>query len=993
MVRSTFMKKFTFFVLLYWLFSLGQVFSQNVCAPPEIVFNRDAKNIFSEQQEMFLGDVIAENIEKNFRVITDEDANKYLREIGEKLVKHLPPTNLRFQFYLIDSPELNAFITPGGRIYVTRKLVAFVRNEAELAGILGHELGHGIVRHGSIDFSKYFKEILGVDRVGDREDVFQKYNEFIDKQNTKRVKTSQSHEGNQQLEADNIGVFSMIAAGYHPEAFSSAWDRLAETEGKTGSSFSEFFGTTRPGEKRLREILKAIKTIPAECLDKLGSDSDANFSKWQSYVVTTTSFPKEEKLPALLTKKSLEPYLRGDIKHFRFSPDGKYVLAQDASGINVLKTEPFSFAFRIDADDAKFASFSPDSKFVTLQTFGLRVEKWSVAEKKAVLAQEVYVRESCWQSTLSPDGETLVCYSGAANLDIIDVRSNQRIYRKKEFYVPSFLEYLTWTFSLSNADDSEIDAIQMEFSPDGKYFLGGRVYRFNVFGSFFNTNLNQSSFIAFDIRDKKEIKVEGEIKNIISMPYAFYSNDAIIGQHRSDPEKSGIFTFPEGKRIEKFYLNASSYTKAHKGDFLLVRPTANFPVGVYDLKAKKFVASNKTPALDVYGELSISESKDGVISLFKPTKDGKGMEEVAFLELPKNNLGDIKTISVSPDFNWLAVSEKSRGAIWNIPSGEMKIYIRGFRGSYFDENGVMFADFPKFEAEPRAIGTVNPANSQAAIIGPIETRNTKQVSKYLVRLQTKADERAEKQREKQKGKGEYVPENDDEKQKPKVTFTDGLLTGFNSSGSREDGTLEIYDARNRKLLWTKEFPNEIPRYEIDEASKTVSFYWVVSTKTAREIIKNSPKLSESLKSLGDKDGDYLVQILNADTGNVVGETLVETGEGSFRIVRAFASGDWLTIIDSENRVQLYSMSKGTLVWRFFGDNVSLNPLKGLAAIENVAGQISVYRLSDGKKIDELQFPTSVVYAEFSSDGKKLFVLTATQNYYLFDAEKFGLKNG
>ena len=137
-------------------------------------------------------------------------------------------------------------------------MIAFVRNEAELAGIFGHELGHGIVRHSAIDMSKYFKEILGVESVGDREDVYQKYNDLIDRRNTKRVKTSNNHEDNQQLEADKIGVFSMVAAGYNPEAFSSAWDRLAETEGKTGNSFTDFFGTTRPAEKRLREILKAI---------------------------------------------------------------------------------------------------------------------------------------------------------------------------------------------------------------------------------------------------------------------------------------------------------------------------------------------------------------------------------------------------------------------------------------------------------------------------------------------------------------------------------------------------------------------------------------------------------------------------------------------------------------------------------------------------------------------------------------------------------------
>ncbi|HEY0657971.1 MAG TPA: M48 family metalloprotease, partial [Pyrinomonadaceae bacterium] len=253
-----------------------------MCKPPEIVFNRNADNIFNETQEMYLGDVMAETLEKNFRIIKDDEANRYIRAIGERLIKHLPPTNLKFQFFIVDAPELNAFNTAGGRIYVTRKMIAFVRSEAELAGILGHELGHGIVRHNTIDMSKYFKEILGVKSVGDKKDIYEKFNQLIDKQNTKRVSVSRKHEGEQQQEADRIGLFAMVAAGYEPRGFTSAWERLTETKGKTGSVFSDIFGTTRPEEKRLREMLKTISGLPAECSDKKAVASDENFKKWQS---------------------------------------------------------------------------------------------------------------------------------------------------------------------------------------------------------------------------------------------------------------------------------------------------------------------------------------------------------------------------------------------------------------------------------------------------------------------------------------------------------------------------------------------------------------------------------------------------------------------------------------------------------------------------------------------------------------------------------------
>lgn len=989
--------------LLFLLFFSVNIFAQSPCKPPEIVFNRDNYNIFNEEQEMYLGEVMAETLEKNFRVIEDDEANRYVRQIGEKLVKHLPPTNIKFQFRVVDVPDVNAFAMAGGRIYVTRKLIAFVKSEDELAGILGHELGHGIVRHHALDLSKFFKQILGVDKVGDRDDVFRKFNEFLDKQNTKRVKVKRSHEGDQQLEADRIGLFAMVAAGYKADAYTSAWERLTETNGKTGNAFTDFFGTTRPEEKRLREMLKAISTISPDCLDKNSVATNDKFAQWQSYVVTTTAFSKTEKLKGLAARNSLKPFLRGDIKHLQFSPDGKYIIAQDVSGINVLSREPFKFLFRINAEDAKFANFSPDSQYVTFQTYGLRVEKWSVEERKAVSAREVYTLGDCWQSALSPDGNTLVCYSSRTNLDIINVNNNDLLYRREKFYIPSFMEYLNWSIGMSENDEKEIDALQMEFSPNGKYFLGGRVFRFSTGGSmslgglgysYWGMTLDQDSFIAYDFRQKKELKLNGELKSIAAMPFAFYSDDKIIGQHRKDMEKSGIFTFPEGERVEKFFMNADSYTKTYKNDYVLVRPTTTSPVGVYDVPNKKFVAGNKTAALDLYDDILVSEGKDGMIDLVKFDKENKKAVPIGELTLPKNDLGDVRTISLSPDFEWLALSEKSRGAVWNMKTGEMKIYIRGFRGSYFDEDGSVIADFPAYEKDGRTMGAMNPATMTLEKLNAVETVKTKQSGKFLVRMKSKEEEKLEKKLAKQKDKNAAQTNNssDDEEEKKarlKFTFSDGFLTGINLRDGLplEQGTLEVYQSRSKNLLWSKTFANEIPRYNFDSASETVALYWRLDSKAAKEEIKKAPALQQKIGALGNKSGDYLVQILDSNTGNLIGQNLIETGEGSFNIKRVFAVGDHLTIIDSENRVQIYSLASGNLKWRFFGDNAVINPAKSIAVVENMPGQLSVYSLETGKKVNELLFPASVTFSQFSKNGEKLFVLAANQNYYLFDSGK------
>ena len=979
-------------------------FPQSPCRPPEIVFNKTSDNIFNETQEMYLGDVMAETVEKQFRVIRDDAVAAYVRALGERLARHLPPTNIKFQFQVVDVPDVNAFAVAGGRIYVTRKLIAFVRNEDELAGIIGHELGHAIVRHHSADISKYFREILGVTSVGDRADVFEKYNLFLDRQNTKRVRVKRSHEGDQQLEADRIGLFAMTAAGYDPRAFTSAWERLTETKGRTGNALSDFFGTTRPEEKRLREMLRAIATMPAECLEKRTPTASADFEKWRSFVVTTTSFRKTERVKSLVAKKSLAPYLRGEIRHFQFSPDGRFIIAQDSSGINVLRREPFSYYFRIEAEDAKPASFSPDSKFISFQTYGLRVERWNVEEQKPALAREVYVRGDCLQSALSPDGRYLVCYSGRMSLEIFDVERDERVFIKEKFYLPSFLEYFAWTFALNETDEKEIRAMQMEFSPDGRYFLGGRVFRSNYRigalsdGLIFYSSIfedGRDAFLAYDLTQRGEVKLGGELKNIVASPFAFYTNDKIIGQHRRDPEKSGIFTFPQGERVEKFYMNADSYVKTNQSDYLLVRPTTTNPVGVYDLQNKKFIASNKTPALDGYGDFFVSEGRDGIIDLHRVDKAAKTMQEVGSLRLPRNNLGDVRTLSVSPELDWLAVSERARGAVWNLKTGEMHIYIRGFRGAHFDTDGLVYADFPYFEKEPRTIAVLNPPGKQASVTEPLRATNTRQQGKYLVRLKTPFDERLEKKARQNKEKAEKsgAAAGAEEKEKPSdsaFVFDGAPVGGFGFGGfGLEGNTLEVADVRTRKPLWSRTFAQESPRYHFDQTSETVTLYWRLTTKAAKAELKNKPALAEKLKTLGEKDGDYLVQVLDANTGRLVGETLIETGEGSFAIRRVTAAGDYLAVIDTENRVLIYSLARGQLLWRFFGDTVSFNAARQTVAVENADGQLALYDLQNGRKIDELEFPSSVTHAAFSRDGRRLFVLTANQIYYLFDADGFG----
>ena len=138
------------------------------CKPPAIVVNNGSSNMFSPEQEMILGELTLQKLAREFRQVKDPALQKYVDDLGARIIAHLPETGLRFTFHIMDYPEANAFNIPGGHVFLSRKLITLARSEDELAGVIGHELGHATVHHGAIDMSFSMRKILSIKSVGDR---------------------------------------------------------------------------------------------------------------------------------------------------------------------------------------------------------------------------------------------------------------------------------------------------------------------------------------------------------------------------------------------------------------------------------------------------------------------------------------------------------------------------------------------------------------------------------------------------------------------------------------------------------------------------------------------------------------------------------------------------------------------------------------------------------------------------------------------------------
>jgi hypothetical protein len=666
--------------LLAALFVLGgftNLLAQEKCTAPPIPPAPPGSNIFTEQQEVDLGDIMAEQVERNYRVIHDDDLAAYLNRTAARILAQLAPTELKIRVVLVDLPIVNAFSLPGGRIYVARKMVAFLRNDDELAGLLGHEMGHILTHQGAIRMTRLFRQALGTSSVGDRKDIFDKYNRLIDTaaRNPKLFKPDIVEEEPHQYEADQVALIAVSNAGYSTQAFVDFFDRLAQTKGKIGNSLTDFFGMTKPNEKRLREMHKSLDQLPAACRRRSPSPLSEEFLAWQSDVIGYSGLGRRDSLIGLVDKKVLEPPLRSNIINFRFSPDGNFLLAQDDSSIFVLTHHPLEFLFRIDAPEADWAHFSPDSSSVVFSTHGTHVEEWNIENEERTAVHEVATPGGCLQTSLSPDGKTLACLNSNFDISLLEVSSGNAVFAKKGYFKPNdptgrgVGRYVLFLEAFGG-----FRWVQMGFSPDGRYFVAAE----------------PQSHIAIDVTTHEPISVHGAAADMIGGGFTFLTSDRIVAENIMDPKNSALLEFPSGRVLKRIPLYRQRLTGASHGEYVILRPVKDAAAGVMEIETQQiFTAPLKTGALDVYDGHMIAEKTSGEIGMF----DLSTHKLEAKTSLPHSSLRFLKTWAVSTDLMWLAVSGSTRGAVWNIPTAKRFYFTRSFRGAYFDGDRILYADF------------------------------------------------------------------------------------------------------------------------------------------------------------------------------------------------------------------------------------------------------------------------------------------------------------
>ena len=287
----------TAFVFVLSVFVGGTVRGQQPCTATLAPSIPTAVNIFSIQQERTLGDIEAEWVDENYHAGNSAGLAAHLNTIAGRVLAQFPGDPMPVHVILIDTPEAESFSIGPERIYVTRKMVTLLRNDDELAGLLGHELGHILTHQNAIMVSRLFHAILGVDVVSDRTDILEKLRRMLDSidRDTKSLRKAaeiiERQEGIDQNKADQVALYASAAAGFSPQSYLELFKRSAGINGSNGSVLTDYFGATTSNLRRLREIQRVLRQLPRPCREITPAVS-VEFRTWQAEVMSATDLTR-----------------------------------------------------------------------------------------------------------------------------------------------------------------------------------------------------------------------------------------------------------------------------------------------------------------------------------------------------------------------------------------------------------------------------------------------------------------------------------------------------------------------------------------------------------------------------------------------------------------------------------------------------------------------------------------------------------------------------
>jgi predicted Zn-dependent protease len=224
-------------------------------------------NMFSKQQDIQLGQEAAQQVRQQYEVVQNPFLQDYLKKIGNRLAStpEARDSGFPFTFTVVNDNSINAFALPGGPMFVHTGLLKAVDNEAQLAGVMAHEMGHVILRHGTNQATKanfiQLPAVLASAIVGNGSMLAQLAQLGIGLgANSVLLRYSRDAES----QADAMGTRLMSEAGYNPIEMGRFFEKLESEAGARGPQFLS--DHPNPGN-RVKAVEAEIRTLPQRSYD------------------------------------------------------------------------------------------------------------------------------------------------------------------------------------------------------------------------------------------------------------------------------------------------------------------------------------------------------------------------------------------------------------------------------------------------------------------------------------------------------------------------------------------------------------------------------------------------------------------------------------------------------------------------------------------------------------------------------------------------------
>jgi Zn-dependent protease with chaperone function len=220
-------------------------------------------NLFSVEQDIEIGRQSAAEIRRQVPMLNDRSVDRYLGRIVERLAAVAPGARYPYEIKAVNAAEINAFALPGGPMFVHRGLIEAARNEAELAGVLAHELSHVALRHGTHQASKAYLGQAGLGILGG----------LLGRKggNTEQIVGAIGGLGlnaaflkfgrDDEYQADQLGAEIMAEAGYNPAAMADFFQVLRAEQGRDPGKLQQFFSDHPPPGDREARIREQARTL------------------------------------------------------------------------------------------------------------------------------------------------------------------------------------------------------------------------------------------------------------------------------------------------------------------------------------------------------------------------------------------------------------------------------------------------------------------------------------------------------------------------------------------------------------------------------------------------------------------------------------------------------------------------------------------------------------------------------------------------------------